>query len=154
MRSWARVPLQPLRHQLRERGKQILNPKTLCSRAEASHLCSKEAAVIDSNPNAHFNHLKLRCSGNDKNVFCFLTRCSTSSKFWTTESLYPHPKQKTWTPSSVFIHLFVQCFNLTEIQDQQEHCTPGYYYMLEHRVLHFRQHLTPFYGVLHCFYKV
>lgn len=64
------------------------------------------------------------------------------------------PNAKDVHRDGVFIHLFVQCFNLTEIQDQQEHCTPGYCYMLEHRVLHFRQHLTPFYGVLHCFYKV
>lgn len=35
-------------------------------------------------------------------------------------------KQATGWEMCVYSFI-VQCFNLTEIQDQQEHCTPGYY---------------------------
>lgn len=124
--SGASVPQQPLM-QLTARGK-----ISGCSRAAAQHLCSQVGAALEGNPKACFDYLH-----HDKDVFCVWNRCSTSSRFWTTNSLHPHPTQKTCTQKGVFIRLFVQCFNLTEIQDQQEHCTPGYYYMLEHRVLHF-----------------
>lgn len=54
-------------------------------------------------------------------------------------------KNKPQNGRGVCLFIFiVQCFNLTEIQDQQEHWL---LHMLEHRVLRFRQHLTPVDGI-------